>query len=131
MTRELAPPLLVSGRYPRAAGWGLAVAEALLDGPREVAVVGPGDDPATRALVRVARRATAPGMVLAVGDPVRDPADGPADEPADEPGVVVALLADRPLDGGRPTAYVCRQFVCERPTTDPGRLATQLTPGPS
>lgn len=28
-------------RAPRFIGWGLAVAEALLDGPREVAVVGP------------------------------------------------------------------------------------------
>ena len=31
--------------HPRFAGWGLAVAEALVDGPREVAVVGAaGDD---------------------------------------------------------------------------------------
>ena len=30
----------------------------------------------------------------------------------DEPGV--PLLADRPLLGGRPAAYVCRGFVCDR-----------------
>jgi uncharacterized protein len=47
-------------RHPRFAGWGLAVGEALLDGPREVAVVGPVADPATRALHRTALLATAP-----------------------------------------------------------------------
>ena len=40
--------------------------------------------------------------------------------------VGVPLLADRPLVGGRPTAYVCRHFVCEAPTTDPATLAALL-----
>jgi uncharacterized protein YyaL (SSP411 family) len=100
-------------RHPRYAGWGLAVAEALLDGPREVAVVGAPDSDRTRALHRVALRSTAPGAVVALGG-------GPDDSPE------VALLAGRPLMDGRPTAYVCRQFVCDAPTTDPETLATQL-----
>jgi uncharacterized protein YyaL (SSP411 family) len=104
---------LIAARHPRAAGWGLAVAEAVADGPREIAIVGPANDPATRALRRVALHAAAPGAVLAVGDP----GDGPG----------VALLADRPLVDGRPTAYVCRSFVCERPTTDPAELSRLLT----
>ena len=55
-------------RVPRFIGWGLAVAEALLDGPREVAVVGPAlGDPATAALHRTALLGTAPGAVVAVG----------------------------------------------------------------
>ncbi|MCL3862901.1 hypothetical protein M1R94_17980 [Actinotalea sp. K2] len=114
--RALTEPLLISSRHPRAAGWALAVAEAALDGPREVAVVGPVDDPATQALRRTTWATTAPGVVLAVGT---------GDEPAGSP---VALLADRPMSGGRPTAYVCRGFVCDRPTTDPVELAAQLTP---
>jgi uncharacterized protein len=97
---------------PRFAGWGLAVAEALADGPREVAVVGPPGDPATGALRATALRGTAPGVAVAVGDPARAPA--------------VPLLADRPLVGGRPTAYVCRHFVCSAPTTDPDVLAASL-----
>ncbi|RMI40392.1 thioredoxin domain-containing protein [Streptomyces triticirhizae] len=96
----------------RFVGWGLAVAEAAVDGPREVAVVGPSHDPATQALHRAALRATAPGAVVARGEP------GAADAPP--------LLADRPLRDGRPAAYVCRGFVCLEPTTDPGRLAEQL-----
>jgi uncharacterized protein YyaL (SSP411 family) len=96
----------------RFAGWGLAVAEALQDGPREVAVVGPADDPATAALHRVALRATAPGAAVVVGQATS--------------GDDVPLLADRPLVGGRPAAYVCRHFSCDAPTTEPARLAEAL-----
>ncbi|MDX3093972.1 thioredoxin domain-containing protein [Streptomyces sp. ME19-03-3] len=101
----------LGGRVPRFIGWGLAVAEAVLDGPREVAVVGPAGDAATAALHRTALLGTAPGAVVAVGEPG-----------ADE----YALLADRPLLDGRPAAYVCRHFVCAAPTADPQALAEQL-----
>ncbi|MGW1002492.1 thioredoxin domain-containing protein [Streptomyces sp. NPDC002520] len=99
-------------RVPRFIGWGLAVAEALLDGPREVAVVGPSlADEATVALHRTALLGTAPGAVVAAGT---------AD--SDE----FPLLADRPLVDGRPAAYVCRNFTCDVPTTDPERLGATL-----
>jgi uncharacterized protein YyaL (SSP411 family) len=99
---------LLGAEHPRFAGWGLAVAEALLDGPREVAVVGAPDDPRTIALRRTALHASTPGLVLAVGDPERPPSS--------------PLLADRPLVDGRPAAYVCRGFVCDRPVTEPDEL---------
>lgn len=100
-------------RVPRFIGWGLAAAEARLDGPREVAVVGPAlDDPATRTLHRTALLGTAPGAVVAVGT---------AD--SDE----LPLLARRPLVGGEPAAYVCRNFTCDAPTTDPERLRAALS----
>ncbi|MER8059407.1 MULTISPECIES: thioredoxin domain-containing protein [unclassified Streptomyces] len=99
-------------RVPRFIGWGLAVAEALLDGPREIAVVGPSlTDPATTALHRTALLGTAPGAVVAVGTP--DSEEFP-------------LLAGRPLVSGQAAAYVCRDFTCDAPTTDPGRLRTTL-----
>ncbi|MEV5380325.1 thioredoxin domain-containing protein [Streptomyces nondiastaticus] len=105
-------------RAPRFISWGLAVAEALLDGPREVAVVGPPDDPATAALHRTALLSTAPGLAVAVGPPA------PADDPT---AVEVPLLANRPLADGRPVAYVCRGFVCDAPTTDPETLTLRLS----
>ncbi|MFG2170320.1 thioredoxin domain-containing protein [Streptomyces niveus] len=101
-------------RAPRFIGWGLAVAEALLDGPREVAVVGPPGDPATVALHRTALLGTAPGAVVAVGQP----ADGEAEFP---------LLSGRPLVGGQAAAYVCRGFVCSAPTNEVDVLRGQLT----
>ena len=130
--RALTEPLLLAQRHPRAAGWALAVAEALLDGPREVAVVGPRDDPATRALLRAATRATAPGAVVAFGDAPPDAraARTDADTRDRQAAVAVPLLADRPTVDGLPTAYVCRGFVCERPTTDAEALARQLRAAP-
>lgn len=98
-------------RAPRFIGWGLAVAEALLDGPREVAVVGEASDPATTALRRAALLGTAPGAVVAVGVPESEE---------------LPLLAGRPLVDGKPAAYVCRNFVCDVPTTDPDRLRAVL-----
>jgi uncharacterized protein YyaL (SSP411 family) len=35
-------------------------------------------------------------------------------------------MADRPAIGGVATAYVCRGFACERPTTYTAELAAQL-----
>lgn len=99
-------------RAPRFIGWGLATAEALLDGPREVAVVGPAaGHPGTKALHRTALLGTAPGAVVAVGTVDSDE---------------LPLLADRPLVGGEPTAYVCRNFTCDAPTTDADRLRAVL-----
>jgi uncharacterized protein len=99
-------------RVPRFVGWGLAVAEAHLDGPKEVAIVGPAlTDDATRALHRTALLGTAPGAVVAVGTPDSDE---------------LPLLADRILVNGEPTAYVCRHFTCEAPTTDAEALRAAL-----
>jgi uncharacterized protein YyaL (SSP411 family) len=78
------------------------VAEAALAGPLQVAVVGGGE------LVGTARRGTSPGLVVVAGEP-------------DRPGV--PLLAERPLVGGQAAAYVCRGFVCDRPSTDATAVA--------
>ncbi|MFC9849319.1 thioredoxin domain-containing protein [Streptomyces sp. NPDC060223] len=94
-------------RVPRFVGWGLAAAEALLDGPREIAVVGPMEDPATRELHRAALLGTAPGAVVAVGAAESDE---------------LPLLADRPLVNGLPSVYVCRNFTCDAPTSDVQRV---------
>ncbi|MDH6225313.1 MULTISPECIES: thioredoxin domain-containing protein [Streptomyces] len=109
--RALGVVKLLAHRVPRFIGWGLAVAEARIDGPREVAVVGPRDSGATRVLHRTALLGSAPGAVVAVGP-----------EGSDE----FPLLAGRPLVGGAPAAYVCRGFTCDAPTTSPDRLAATV-----
>ena len=105
--RALGVVSAMAGRAPRGVGWGLAAAAALLDGPVQIAIVGEGDPVAGSSLRRIAHRATRPGAVVAFGD------DAP-------------LLHDRPALDGRPTAYVCRGFVCDRPTADPDELADQV-----
>jgi uncharacterized protein len=98
----------VAATAPRFAGWGLAVAEALVDGPREVAVVGDLEQAATEELWREALRATAPGLVVAVGAPDGEPA--------------VPLLEGRGLVGGRPAAYPCTGQRCDLPVTEAAAL---------
>ncbi|MFI8518458.1 thioredoxin domain-containing protein [Streptomyces sp. NPDC085481] len=98
-------------RAPRFIGWGLAAAEALLDGPREIAVVGAPDDDRFQGLRRTALHATTPGAVFAFGTP--DSEEFP-------------LLKDRPLVAGGAAAYVCRHFTCDAPTTDPAELGRKL-----
>ncbi len=84
-------------RQPRFAGWAAAVAEALVAGPLEIAVVG------APTLAEVARRTTSPGAVVVTG--------------GDSP-----LLADRPPGA----TYVCRNFTCDAPITDPQALAERV-----
>jgi uncharacterized protein YyaL (SSP411 family) len=98
-------------QYPRAAGWGLAVAEALLSGPAEIAVIGPASDPRTAALHVTALQASPPGAVIAIGEGM--------------PGTV-PLLAGRTLVRGAPAAYVCRNFACRLPVTEPEQLRAEL-----
>ncbi len=95
------PP--IAEKYPRACGMGLAVAEALLSGPAEIAIVGPDDEPRTGDLLRAALHAAPPGAVFA-----RGPGSG---APA------VPLLAGRTLVSGGPAAYVCHDFTCQTPVT--------------
>jgi uncharacterized protein YyaL (SSP411 family) len=109
----LVPP--IAARFPRAAGSGLAVAEALVSGPAEIAVVGPADDPRTAALHRAAFHAAPPGAVVALGDGESDGG--------------IPLLAGRGLVGGAPAAYVCRGFACLAPVTDPEALRAALRGG--
>jgi uncharacterized protein YyaL (SSP411 family) len=106
----------IAARYPRAAGAGLSVGEAILAGPAEIAVVGGLDDDRTRALHQTALRAAPPGAVLALGDGSQplDSTDG------------VPLLGGRGLVDGMPAAYVCRQFTCQAPVTTPEQLRAVL-----
>ena len=109
----------IAARFPRAAGSGLAVAEALISGPAEVAIVGPAADPRTAGLHQAALQAAPPGAVLALGDGVSDGG--------------IPLLEARGLVGGAPAAYVCRGFACLAPVTGAGgaarRAARRLATG--
>jgi uncharacterized protein len=122
-------PAIVA-RFPRAGGTGLSVAEALLAGPAEIAIIGAPEDPRTADLHRTAMLAAPPGAVLALGDG-RAPVAGEGQVPAagSAAGDAVAsipLLAGRGLVDGAPAAYVCRNFTCLAPVTTPEELHALL-----
>jgi uncharacterized protein YyaL (SSP411 family) len=110
----LGPLPAVASRYPRAAGWGLAVAEAMVSGPAEIAVVGPPGDGRTAVLHRTAFLAAPPGAVIALGNGEGNGADA------------IPLLTGRGLVGTAPAAYVCRDFSCRLPATEPEELLAEL-----
>ena len=100
-------------RYPGAFAHWLGAAAFILSAPLEVAIVG---DPAAadaRALLNVVQRAYRPNVIVAAGE-------------GESAAEVVPLLAGRERLDGRAAAYVCRRFVCQRPTADPDTLAEQL-----
>jgi len=120
----------IADRFPRAAGAGLAVAEAVLVGPAEIAVVGPAADPRTGELHRAAALLAPPGAVLALGDGGTG-TDGSGDggtatDGSGDGAAAVPLLEGRHLVGGSPTVYVCREFTCRTPLTDPLELREAL-----
>jgi uncharacterized protein YyaL (SSP411 family) len=96
----------VLDRAARSAGHWLAVAEAAVRGPLQIAVACESEE---SALLAAARR-LAPGGTVVVGG-ARDSSE---------------LLAGRDRVGGADAAYVCRGTVCDLPVTDVEDLAAAL-----
>ena len=107
--------LPLAQRSPSGFGRLLCALDDLLGPFHEVAIIGAPDDVRAQALRNVAMLAWRPRQVLAMG------ASGDA-----AAATAVPLLADRPLIGGAPAAYVCQGFVCQRPVTDPEALQALL-----
>jgi hypothetical protein len=105
----------VVARYPTGfANW-LSAIHLAVEGVDELAIVGDPTDLATLALASVAAEGFRPNLVLALA--------------ADPAASDVPLLAGRTLLDGRATAYVCRDFACRLPVTDPAALRAQLAGG--
>jgi uncharacterized protein YyaL (SSP411 family) len=99
-------------RYPTGfANW-LSAAALVVDGIVELAIVGDPATAETRALLAEARAGDPANIVVAASA---------RPERSD-----IALLADRTMLDGRSTAYVCRDFACRLPVTDPAALRRQL-----
>jgi uncharacterized protein YyaL (SSP411 family) len=105
---RLVAPLLPHA--PSAFGHVLTALDLHFAPPREIAVVGPPDS-------EVARAALAPF------DPNAVVAFGPTD--------AVPLLQGKTLVGDRPAVYVCENFACRAPVTDPAELHAALNAGES
>ena len=101
-------------RAPASSGVWLGALDFYVSKTREVAVVGPREDPDTRSLLREVFSRYLPNRVVAG-------ASGESSAPAPSP-----LLEGRGMVNGRPTAYVCENYACQLPVNGPEALAAQL-----
>ena len=108
----------VMGRYPTGFGRYLGALDFHLGPVAEVALVWPAGRGPGGALARhrVRPLSAQPGGGGSGGGRARRAAGLP-------------LLEGKRAEGGRVTAYVCRKYVCQAPTTDPEALARQLDGG--
>ncbi|MBX3330085.1 MAG: DUF255 domain-containing protein [Nitrospira sp.] len=99
-------------RYPRAFAKSLAVVDFLTEGPVELAIVGDESQDTVRALREAVAHYYLPNRIIATGSL------GPSSS--------LPLLKDRPAVSGKPTLYICRNYTCRQPITDPRSVAEAL-----
>ena len=92
-------------RYPLGFAQWLIAQDYVLSHPREIAIVGDPGAADTQALLDVCANGYRPHQVIAVGD-----------------STDVPLLQERGQIEGRATVYVCVDFVCRRPVTEPEEI---------
>lgn len=105
-------------RAPSAFGYLLSALDLLLASPYEIAIIGAPEAEDTRAMINVVFKRYLPNKVVAF-----------APEADSRASRTIKLLEGRDRIDGKATAYVCRDFYCESPTTDAGKLAEQLGVG--
>jgi len=106
----LAEPM---AQHPQAFGHMLGVTDAIVNGAVELAIVGQPSDARFSALVAETRERYLPALALAGGE-------------AGSASSGIALLDQREARGGAPTAYLCRNYACDEPVTEPRALGEQL-----
>jgi uncharacterized protein len=114
--KALRPMADLMSRYPSGFGRYLGALDFHLGPVSEIAVVWPPDGGSASAapLLDVTFGRYLPNRVVA----------GAPEGAASAAGL--PLLSERGTLGGAPTAYVCRNYVCQLPVTDPADLARQL-----
>ena len=102
--------------FPTAAGTWLGALDFYLSRPKEVAIIGDRDDATTGSLLAEVYRHYVPNRVLLGASEGDD-------------GTGLPLLAERRKMDGKATAYLCENYVCQLPVTDPQALARLLAEG--
>jgi uncharacterized protein YyaL (SSP411 family) len=100
-------------RQPSAFGRMLAAADRALSEPMDAVIAGDPDAPDAAALRRAVAQPYAPDLVIAPLAPESPLADWP-------------LFRDKAARDGAATAYVCRGYACDAPTSDPTIAADQV-----
>jgi uncharacterized protein YyaL (SSP411 family)/aryl-alcohol dehydrogenase-like predicted oxidoreductase len=102
-------------RFPRGFAKSLITVELLLDGPTELAFVGGQDSAELEALKREVANHFLPNRIQAEFDP---------QQPGESAGL--PLLEGKDLVDGLAALYICRDFACQAPVTDPSAVAKAL-----
>jgi uncharacterized protein YyaL (SSP411 family)/aryl-alcohol dehydrogenase-like predicted oxidoreductase len=100
-------------RYGRAFAKSLCVVDLLLRGPVELAFIGSPAEPGYEALRAEANRRYLPNRIIAHHDP-------------QGPDPFHPLCKGKSLVKGRAALYVCRNFSCQAPVTEPAQIDAAL-----
>jgi uncharacterized protein YyaL (SSP411 family) len=109
-------------RHPPGFPYYLMALEFAAEPTREIVIAGNREAPGTKEMLRVLRARFMPDAVVALHEP------GAGGE---EIRALVPFIKEQVQRDGKPTAYVCRNYACERPTTDPKRLEQLLDARPA
>ncbi|MDE2939238.1 MAG: thioredoxin domain-containing protein [Chloroflexota bacterium] len=104
---------------PGGAAYWLGVLDFYVSLPKEIAIIGDPAGAEAGALLDAVHGRYLPNKVV-VGS-AGDGENADNGRPYEMP-----LLAERGMVDGKPTAYVCQNYVCQLPVTDPQGLAEQL-----
>ncbi len=102
-------------RHPLGFSNWLCTLDFYLSQPKEIAIIGPRDNPATLKMLHTLCNTWLPNKVVAAYDP-NDPTPVPA----------LKLLENKQMINNQPTVYVCQRYTCQAPVTDPVSLGAQL-----
>lgn len=103
-------------KAPMAFSYTILALEYIFNVPVEIAVLGNPEAEETRKLLRVVYQRFLPNKALVAVTPPVDQAMGEA----------VPLLAGKSLEGEKATAFVCRDYACRTPVTEPRDLERLL-----
>ena len=111
-------------RAPRGFFAMLRAAEYVLSPVKEVAIVGPRGREDTEALLRALHSRFVPNRIVAALDPAADGAAAAVEKVPLLKGK--QLLKGKRLVSGKAAAYVCKDYVCTAPVTEPEDLMAAL-----
>ncbi len=103
--------------FPSAMPQMLVALDYSLSKPRQIVISGKKDAPGTKALLSEVHRHFLPKTILLLAD------GGEGQKYLGEKNEAIRAMS--PVDG-KPAAYVCQNFTCKAPVTDPKQLAELL-----
>ncbi len=104
-------------RNPEALPQMMAAVDFHISKPRQIVIAGDRSDSLTQKLLQEVHKRFIPGKILLLAD------GGRAFRRLAEKAPALAAMGPRQ---GKSTAYVCRNFVCDLPTSDPSQLGKLL-----